>query len=82
MYTQNTRTARQVGRKVDRTVVPFRDSRMHRNRIRTTVGATASVIAIFRLFPWPCRLAESDAIDLRTRHRFADSDTERREGSP
>ena len=82
MYRLNTRIARQVGRKVDRMVVPFRGPRMHRNRIRTTVGAAASVIAIFRLFPWPCRLAESNAIDLTTRHRFTDSDTERREGSP
>ncbi len=82
MYRLNTRIARQVGRRAGRTVVQFRDSRMHRNRIRTTVDAAAAVIAIFRLFPWPCRLAESNAIDLRTRHRFTDSDTERREGSP
>ena len=82
MYTQNTRTARQVGRKTGRTVVPFRDSHMYRNRVRTTVGATASVIAILQLFPRPCRLAESDAVNPRTRHRFTDSDAERREGSP
>lgn len=82
MYRLNTRIARQVGRRAGHTVVPVHDSRMHRNRIRTTVGAAASVVAISRLFPWPCRLAESDAIDLRTRYRFTDSDAEQREGSP
>jgi hypothetical protein len=82
MYRLSTRIARQVGRRAVHTVVPFHDSHMHRNRIRTTVGATTAVIAIFRRFPCPCRVAESDAIDLGTRHGFTDSDAERREGSP
>ena len=82
MYTQNTRTARQAGRKAHRTVVPFRGPCMHHHRIRTAVGATASVIAISRLLPWPRGLAEPDATDSGARHRFTDSDAERREGSP
>ena len=67
MYRMNTRIARQVGRVTGRTAVPFRGPRIHRNRVRAIVGATASVIATFWLFPWLCRLAESGA--------------ERREGS-
>ncbi len=82
MYRMNTRIARQVGRRAGRTVVPFRGPRMHCNRIRTSIGATASVIAIFRLFPWPCRSDDSSAIDLGTQHGYTDSDAERREGSP
>jgi hypothetical protein len=82
MYRLNTRIARQVGRRAAHTVVPLRGSRMHRNRIPTAVGATAAVIAIFRLLPWPCRVAESDATDRGTRHGFTDSDALRREGSP
>ena len=82
MYRMNTQIARQVGQRTGRTVVPFRGPRMHRNRIRTTIGATASVIAILRLFPWMCRSDDSSAIDLGTRRGFTDSDAERREGSP
>ena len=82
MYRVNTRIARQVGRRTGHTSVPFRGPHMHRGRIRTTIGATASVIAIFRLFPWMCRSDESSAINLGMRHGFANSDAERKEGSP
>jgi hypothetical protein len=82
MYRLNTRIARQVGRRAAHTVVPPRGSHMHRNRIQTVVGATATAIAIFRLFPRPCRVAESNAIDPRTWHGFTNPDAERREGSP
>jgi hypothetical protein len=68
MYRSNARIARQARRRADCRVVPFRDPHMHRNRIRTTVGVTVSLIAIFPLLPLP--------------HRLAESDTQRREGSP
>ena len=82
MYRSNTRITRQAGRRPDCTVVPFRGPRMPHNRIRTTVGVTVSLIAIFQLLPRPYRLAKSDGIDPGTRHGFTDSDAERREGSP
>jgi hypothetical protein len=82
MDRSDTRIARQVERSADCTVVPLRGSCMHRTRIRTTVGASASLIAVFQLLPWPYRSAEPAGIDPDTRHGLTDSDAEQRKGSP
>ena len=72
MYEEKTRIARQLERsKGHRTIVRFRSLPMHRRGIAAVVGATASTIAAFSL--WVDRGAPCHA---------ADSDAERREGSP
>jgi len=82
MDRSDTRIARQVERSADCTVVPLRGSCMHRDRIRTTFGATASLIAVFQLLPWPYRSAKPAGTDPGTRHGLTDSDAERRKAPP
>jgi hypothetical protein len=60
-------------------VFQIRGPRMHRDRIRAAVGATASVVGALLLAPWqdPPR-----SIEQGTQHGFSEADAELREGSP
>lgn len=79
MYRTNTRSAKRTERRAHRMVFQIRGPRMHRDRIRAVVGATAPVIGILLLSPWqePPR-----SIEQGPRHGFSDADSELREGSP
>lgn len=79
MYRTNTRSAKRIGRRTHRMVFRIRGPRMHRDRIRAAVGATASVIGALLLAPWQ---DPAGSLEQGTRRGFSDADAELREGSP
>ncbi len=60
-------------------VFRIRGPRMHRDRIRAVVGATAPVLGVLLLAPWQ---DPKGSIEQGTQHGFSEADAELREGSP
>ena len=84
MYTEKTRIARRIERKVCNPVVSFRGPRMDRHGLRAVIGAMTPLIATFLLLPQQDRPVDRGAARRGVPYGYADADAdaERREASP
>ena len=82
MYTEKTRIARRIERKVCNPVVSFRGPRMDRHGLRAVIGAMTPLIATFLLLPQHDRSGDRSVARRGLPYGSADADAERREASP
>ena len=82
MYAEKTRTARHIEQKTRSTVVSFHGLRMNRHGTRAVIGAMMPLIATLLLRPRQDRSTDRRTLDRAVPYGFADTDAERREGSP